>query len=154
MVATSTVAPDITLTYPIHETRCHIESGYSELEPRLWRRRGADGVGSETTGSEHGQTGGGRGGGAGSSYPAPSNGYPAGERTPTMQLLAELSAARAELEAPRVLVRCAMCECDQALVRTHADADRVLHTHLAECPGNRCRLSSKPGHSDGTPEVR
>ena len=135
MVATSTVIPDVTLTYPIHETRCHVESGYGELEPRPGRRREADGGGSETTGSERGQTGSGRGA-AGSSYPAPSNGYLVGERTPTMQLLAELSAARAELEAPRVLVRCAMCECDQALVRTHADADRVLHTHLAECPGN------------------
>ena len=53
-----------------------------------------------------------------------------------MQLLAELSAANSKVEVPRVLVRCAICECDQALVRSHADADRVLQTHLAECPGN------------------
>ena len=38
----------------------------------------------------------------------------------------ELSAADMQLAAPRVLVRCAVCECDQALVRSHADADRVL----------------------------
>ena len=53
-----------------------------------------------------------------------------------MQLLAELSATSAEVLVPRVLVRCAICECDQALVRSHADADRVLQTHLPACPGN------------------
>ena len=34
-----------------------------------------------------------------------------------------------------VLVRCAVCERDQALVRSHAAADRVLATHLDTCPG-------------------
>jgi hypothetical protein len=39
-----------------------------------------------------------------------------------------------ETESPLVLVRCAMCECDQALVRSHADADRVLRRHIIDCP--------------------
>ena len=40
------------------------------------------------------------------------------------------------LERPHgVLVRCAVCECDQALVPSHADADRVLTRHLGDCPG-------------------
>ncbi len=53
-----------------------------------------------------------------------------------MRQFPELSAADVQLSAPRVLVRCAVCECDQALVRSHADADRVLETHLAMCPGS------------------
>jgi hypothetical protein len=35
----------------------------------------------------------------------------------------------------RVLVRCAVCERDQALVTSHAAADRVLTSHLDDCPG-------------------
>ena len=53
-----------------------------------------------------------------------------------MHQVAEVPAAHVQLEAPRVLVRCAICECDQTLVRSHADADRVLQTHLAACPGS------------------
>ena len=53
-----------------------------------------------------------------------------------MHQVAELSTAQVQLDAPRMLVRCAICECDQTLVRSHADADRVLQTHLAACRGN------------------
>lgn len=57
-----------------------------------------------------------------------------------MHELPELSAADVQRATPRVLVRCAVCECDQALVRSHAAADRVLETHLATCPGNTFTL--------------
>lgn len=53
-----------------------------------------------------------------------------------MQTLGELVGATVGAGGPRVLVRCAMCECDQALVRTHADADRVLARHVGQCPAN------------------
>lgn len=35
----------------------------------------------------------------------------------------------------RLLVLCAICERDQALVGSHDAADRVLTVHLEDCPG-------------------
>lgn len=35
----------------------------------------------------------------------------------------------------RVLVHCAICEQDRALVHSHDAADRLLAEHLADCPG-------------------
>lgn len=40
-----------------------------------------------------------------------------------------------QLELGRILVRCAICEGDRALVRSHDAADRLLVAHLIECPG-------------------
>jgi hypothetical protein len=42
---------------------------------------------------------------------------------------------RDESSVGRVLVRCAICEQDRALVRSHEAADRVLSAHLLDCPG-------------------
>jgi hypothetical protein len=51
----------------------------------------------------------------------------------------------------RLLVRCAMCEADQALVRSHAAADRVLRTHLAECPAANGAAGSRRYSSSAAP---
>jgi hypothetical protein len=47
----------------------------------------------------------------------------------------EQSTATLPVRIRGVLVRCAICERDQTLVPSHAAADRVLTTHLRECPG-------------------
>lgn len=43
--------------------------------------------------------------------------------------------ADCESSTGRVLVRCALCEQDRALVRSHEAADRLLAAHLLDCPG-------------------
>ncbi|MDA0352551.1 MAG: hypothetical protein O3A10_10135 [Chloroflexi bacterium] len=57
------------------------------------------------------------------------------ERTPSADMAPTVSAAIARALARRVLARCAVCEQDQALVPSHQDADRVLLSHLNDCPG-------------------
>lgn len=47
----------------------------------------------------------------------------------------EVAAAMLRRTLGRVLVRCAICEQDSALVRSHDVADRLLAAHLLDCPG-------------------